>query len=1109
MGGLSPTRASSETLRNVDRSWSQGDWWPRRARGRDSGWCAPRSRRCSRPAWLTLAPAARAACPAPAGSNEIVVENCQTGSPRSEWDISGAGDTSIQGFATNMSVNRGTSVSFKISTPATSYRIDIYRMGYYGGDGARKVATINPDASLAHNQPACLTNSSGLVDCGNWGVSASWAVPASAVSGIYFAHLVRTDVPSDGSHVFFVVRNDASQSDIYYQTSDTTWQAYNDYGGNSLYEGGPLSGGSTSRAAMVSYNRPFVTRAVSSGQDWVFNAEYPMVRWLERNGYDVSYETGVDTDRFGSLIRNHKVFMATGHDEYWSGAQRANVEAARNAGVNLAFFSGNEVFWRTRWQASIDGSNTAYRTLVSYKETHENAHVDPSGEWTGTWRDARSFNPQGPKPENALTGTIFMVNAGTRAIRVPADAGKLRFWRNTSVANLAAGTEATLSDGTLGYEWDSDLDNGSRPPGLVDLSSTTESGLNVLQDNGSTYGDGSATHSLTLYRASSGALVFGAGTVQWSWGLDANHDRDTSTADPRMQQATVNLFADMHSQPGSLDPSLTAASASTDTAAPSTAIVSPATGTTVTPGTTVTIQGTATDAGGGRVGGVEVSLDGGTSWHPASGRESWRYTWNAVRRRPGHADGPRQPTTAPTSARRPRPPSASAAAAAARATSSATSPRPRPPTTTRRSRSACASAPTSTASSPACATTAPRRRRRGSATCGPRAARSSPRPPSWATRCVGWHTVSLSPAVRVTKDTTYVASFLSSDGTYYADPGFFNAAFDAAPLHAPAGTNGVYKYGGGFPTDSFDATSYGADVLFTPTDQTAPQVTSVAPAGGAASVDPGTQVAVAFDEGVDPATADSGSFFLRNEAGALVPADVTYDAAARTATLRPRSPLAWATTYTATVKGGAVGFADLAGNPLAQDRTWSFTTAAPPPGFNGPGEVGTKGSQSGAGSGPSQHGSTSSAAKRALRLAAHGPGVEERDGQAARDVSRGHAQLPRPAQAPGRQAHRRDQDGDGGRRQDQDGHAQAEPRRPQRPEAQALAARHRRRLRQRRHRSRPHPAALTQTPLTATRSHTSHDTDRHPEQAPADHRGRPRARRAAPRRPRSARAVQP
>jgi hypothetical protein len=912
--------------------------------------------------WLALAPAARAACPAPAGANAIVVENCQTGSPRSEWDVSGIGDKTIQGFATDMSVNRGATVSFKVSTPATSYRIDIYRMGYYGGDGARKVATISPSASLPQNQPECLTNSSGLVDCGNWGVSASWAIPASAVSGIYFAHLVRTDVSgSEGSHVFFVVRNDASQSDIYYQTSDTTWQAYNDYGGESLYEGGPLSGGSTSRAAMVSYNRPFVTRGVSSGQDWVFNAEYPMVRWLERNGYDVSYETGIDTDRLGSLIRNHKVFMATGHDEYWSGAQRANVEAARNAGVNLAFFSGNEVFWRTRWQASIDGSNTAYRTLVSYKETHENAHVDPSGEWTGTWRDKRSFNPEGPKPENALTGTIFMVNAGTRAIRVPADAGKLRFWRNTSVANLAAGAEATLSDGTLGYEWDSDLDNGSRPPGLVDLSSTTESGLNVLQDNGSTYGDGSATHSLTLYRASSGALVFGAGTVQWSWGLDANHDRDTSTADPRMQQATVNLFADMHAQPGSLDPSLTAASASTDTAAPSAAIVSPASGTTVTPGTTVTIQGTATDAGGGRVGGVEVSLDGGTSWHPATGRESWRYTWN--------------------------PSAAGQVTLMARATDDSANLGSSTSATVRvgGSRSCPCNlfgdlAPTqSTNDNQAIEVGVRFRADVDGFVTGLRyygAASSAPRVGHLWTEggtqlasatfvgdsLVGWHTVSLSPAVRVTKDTTYVASFLSTDGTYYADPGFFNAAFDAAPLHAPAGANGVYKYGGGFPTDSFDATSYGADVLFTPTDQTPPQVAAVAPTAGAAGVDSGAQVAVAFDEGLDPATADSVSFSLRNEAGALVPADVTYNAGARTATLQPRSPLAWATTYTATVKGGPAGFADVAGNPLAQDRTWSFTTAAPPPGFNGPGEVGTKGSPSGSTASP--HGSTSSAAKR-------------------------------------------------------------------------------------------------------------------------------------------------
>ena len=115
---------------------------------------------------------------------------------------------------------------------------------------------------------------------------------------------------------------------------------------------------------------------------------------------------------------NHKVFLSVGHDEYWSGSQRANVEAARDAGVNLAFFSGNEVFWKTRWEPSIDGTNTPNRTLVSYKETHfDDAPTDPVAEWTGTWRDPRFSPPaDGGRPENALTGQLFMVNAGTTDI---------------------------------------------------------------------------------------------------------------------------------------------------------------------------------------------------------------------------------------------------------------------------------------------------------------------------------------------------------------------------------------------------------------------------------------------------------------------------------------------------------------------------------------------------------------------------------------------------------------------------------------------------------------------------------------------------------------------
>ena len=434
--------------------------------------------------YLALAPAPGGACLAP--PNAIVAENCLPGNPSSEWDIVGVGDLGIQGFATDISVNRGQTVSFKINTSASDYDLDIYRMGYYGELGARKVATVQPSVTLPQSQPACLSDSTtGLVDCGNWAVSASWAVPANATSGIYFAKAIRSDT-NGASHIFFIVRNDASTSGLLFQTSDTTWQAYNSYGGNSLYVGA-LAG----RAYKVSYNRPVDTRLSFNGHSWVFNAEYPMVRWLEANGYDVSYSTGVDSDRRGNLIQNHKAFLSVGHDEYWSAALRANVESARNAGVHLAFFSGNEVFWKTRWENSIDGTGAPYRTLVCYKETHANAKIDPLPNiWTGTWRDPRFSPPaDGGRPENALTGTIFTVNDGpgaTASIEVPEADGKMRFWRNTSIATLAPGTAATLPFGTLGFEFDEDLDNGFRPGGLFRMSSTTKNGVPLLQDFGST-----------------------------------------------------------------------------------------------------------------------------------------------------------------------------------------------------------------------------------------------------------------------------------------------------------------------------------------------------------------------------------------------------------------------------------------------------------------------------------------------------------------------------------------------------------------------------------------------------------------------------------------------
>ncbi|MCU1311003.1 MAG: hypothetical protein JWO20_2128, partial [Candidatus Angelobacter sp.] len=584
-------------------------------------------------------------------SNPIEKENCLTGTPQSQWDVSGAGDDSIQGFATDISFNKGDTVHFKISTfpSVTNYRLDIYRMGYYQGNGARLVAaSINPTATLPQNQPACIRdNATALYDCGNWAESASWTIPTTSVSGIYFAKLVRTDGTTGSSHIVFIVRDDSSTSDLLFQASDTTWQAYNDFGGSNLYTGGP---GPQGGAYKVSYNRPFHTR-VYENFSWVFNAEYPMFRWLEANGYNVTYFSDTDADRHGGLIKQHKVYLSVGHDEYWSGAQRANVEAARAAGVHLAFFSGNEIFWKTRWEA--DSSGGPNRTLVCYKETHYTntpfVPTDPADPpvWTGTWRDARLSPPaDGGRPENALSGNIFMVNGPwgpSQSIKVPAADGQMRFWRNTAVATQGGGQTYVAPAGTLGYEWDEDLDNGSRPPGVVRLSTATynvPSG-NLLLDNGSTYGSGTAVHHLTFYKHSSGALVFGAGSVQWSWGLDAEHDNFGTAIDVNMQQATVNLLADMNVQPATLQNPLTAASASSDTVPPTSTITSPAANSTVSAGSTVTISGTAADVGGGVVGGVEVSTDGGNTWHPATGRATWSYSWTVPNTAPAATIGSR------------------------------------------------------------------------------------------------------------------------------------------------------------------------------------------------------------------------------------------------------------------------------------------------------------------------------------------------------------------------------------------------------------------------------------------------------------------------------------
>jgi hypothetical protein len=323
------------------------------------------------------------------GHSRIVKENQKPGTKKAIWDAPISDQ--IEGFTTDFSINRGENLTLKINVnPAARgvlqslwakfktiqflgkspsrfvkkiakrlgfsnkhmkyskaptsieedipYQVEIYRLGYYGGDGATLVTTITATGRL---QPEPITDARGLVDAGNWRVSASWQTPPDAVSGVYLAKLQRLDpkgrpIKRATNQIPFIIREGDStrKSDILFQTSDTTWQAYNSWGGNNGKSAGnfywdasgtidhkptPDPGlGDKNRAYAVSYNRPFLTRSHAGAHNYLFGAEYSAIYWLEKNGYDVSYISGMDTERLGANnLKGHKAFISVGHAEYW------------------------------------------------------------------------------------------------------------------------------------------------------------------------------------------------------------------------------------------------------------------------------------------------------------------------------------------------------------------------------------------------------------------------------------------------------------------------------------------------------------------------------------------------------------------------------------------------------------------------------------------------------------------------------------------------------------------------------------------------------------------------------------------------------------------------
>jgi hypothetical protein len=346
------------------------------------------------------------------------------------------------------------------------------------------------------------------------------------------------------------------------KTSDATWQAYNDYGGPgeawnrgaTLYGVGDAFTTDIDRAFAVSWARPIVHRA-SRPQTALFNSEYPLIRFLEEAGVDVQYVGCQDVDRSPVCLRR-RVFVSSGHDEYWSTGMRTHVEAARGAGTHLVFASGNEVFWRTRF---TDGG----RVMWCFKDTMDGPTEGPNAApghvggtpldpvtWTGTWRDPRQ--PGGADGEDGLTGCEFRMNGinDVDAHVSGARFGASPFWRGTAVA---AGADVTLP-AVVGFEADE-----VAAPGVVLADTVVNLAGSRADDAGQRYdGSGPMRWGIVVRRAASGAVTVGFGTCQWAWALSDVHDRQRPPVSTAARQATLNLLADMGAPPGSVPPDLVA-----------------------------------------------------------------------------------------------------------------------------------------------------------------------------------------------------------------------------------------------------------------------------------------------------------------------------------------------------------------------------------------------------------------------------------------------------------------------------------------------------------------------------------------------------------------------
>lgn len=446
----------------------------------------------------------------------------------------------IEGYCSANSVRAGEKLQIMVSAnPASDFKLEIFRTGYYGGTGARLVKTF--ESLQGTPQPDPPVGENYVREC-QWEPAVELEIPDEWLSGVYLGKLTakKSDIQS---YVIFIVRDDRP-CDFLFQCSDLTWSAYNrwpmDY---SIYTEHKDWTSTGVPSGTVSFDRPYAlfTHPVnglkkSGGSGEYLPWEFPLAFWMEQHGYDASYISNVDTHSDPKGLLRAKGFLSVGHDEYWSLEMYDNAIKARDAGVSLAFFGGNSVLCVVPMLPSSDGTpNRNIRREGWFLPMPENIPETEKQRLIRKSLNEKSFEPiMGPDGALLMGGRLDRegsgrgIGAGDWTCAIP------DHW-------LFAGTGMKNGDsiqGLLGWEW-----HGAPK---IDLP-----GMNVVAEGDALVGGKKVGHyTATLYDGPKDNVVFNAATIWWANGLSSppghvnpsRHGVTQQGPDERVQQITHNLF---------------------------------------------------------------------------------------------------------------------------------------------------------------------------------------------------------------------------------------------------------------------------------------------------------------------------------------------------------------------------------------------------------------------------------------------------------------------------------------------------------------------------------------------------------------------------------------